>query len=388
MTTTTYLSEYTRGFETELSRRVHEKLNFIQVLLGARQVGKTTAITHLIKKWPSSVVFETADDLSVPNSSWIELHWRRARELPAPVLLVFDEIQKVPDWSEKVKMLFDHDRSARNLRVVLLGSASLSIDKGLSESLTGRFEVIRAPHWDFYESKQAFGWGLEQFLQFGGYPAGAELIHDEKRWQQFLQQSVLSPVISKDILGLTSISKPALFRQTFELCLQYPAQEISLNKILGSLQDKGNVTTIRHYLDLFEGAFLLKTLQKYSGSRHSRRSSIPKILPLAPALVHAIIPPSRIKNDPAWKGRVFELAVGATISRMGGDLYYWREGNAEVDYVLELDDVLYAIEVKSGRKKNSAGLQKFITKFPKAIPILIDPDKYLALSETLDFRKL
>lgn len=382
------MAEYIRFFGKMLQQRLLEKLNFIQIILGPRQVGKTKAITQIIEGWSSSVVFESADELTIPHASWIELHWRRARELTGPVLLVFDEIHKVPGWSEKVKFLFDQDRGQRKLRVVLLGSASLSLQKGLSESLAGRFEIIHAPHWDFDECQQAFNWNLNQFLQFGGYPAGAELFHDEKRWQRFMHDSVLGPVISRDLLGLTSISKPALFRQTFELCLRYPAQELSLNKILGSLQDRGNVTTIRHYLDLFEGAFLLKTLQKYSAQAHAVRSSVPKLLPLAPALVHAVTSPGRILSDPDWRGRIFGLAVGATLARMDGQLYYWREKNFEVDYVLKTDSALFAIEVKSGLKRSSLGLQKFIEKFSKAIPVTIDAENYPILAKTLDLHQV
>ena len=377
------------SFHKILQQRINENLNFIQILIGPRQVGKTTAIKRILENWKGSKIFETADTPLVADGSWIELHWQRARQLPGPVLLVFDEIQKVPNWSEKIKVLFDQDRSSRKLRIVLLGSASLTIQKGLTESLVGRYEIIPAYHWDYNESKSNFGWDINTFLKFGGYPAGAELIQDPHRWQNFMRSSVLEPVLSSDIMGLVEINKPALFRQTCALCLKYPAQELSLNKILGSLQDKGNVTTIRHYLDLLEGAFLIKTLTKYSGAAHIAKASIPKIIPLAPALVHAFSDPKKISDDLDWRGRVFEAVVGAALNRLGGELYYWREANKEVDFVFVLQEQIHAIEVKSGRANaRQNGLMAFHKKYPTAKLHIIDALNFVEVLESLCDRTL
>ncbi|MEA1921747.1 MAG: DUF4143 domain-containing protein, partial [Pseudomonadota bacterium] len=224
------------------------------------------------------------------------------------------------------------------------------------------------------------------FLKFGGYPAAAELSPDLERWQSYVRNSIIEPVLIRDILGLTTINKPALFRQTFELAMSYPAQEISLQKLLGQLQESGNVTTIKHYLELFEGAFLLKTLQKYAGSAVKKRGSSPKIVPLNTALCHAFRSPQSFDSDRDWRGRIFEAAVGAALTRTKGKLYYWREGKYEVDFVLELERKLYAIEVKSGRKRTYRGLEKFIQKYPGSIPVLIDWDrgKQILEAESVD----
>jgi len=274
-----------------------------------------------------------------------------------------------------IKRLFDRERSKRSMKIVLLGSASLSLQQGLSESLAGRYEIIFANHWSIEECREAFGWNFDRYIQFGGYPAAAELIKDISRWQNFIKNSIIEPVLGRDILGLTSIRKPALFRQTFELIMAYPAQEISLQKILGQLQEHGNVTTIKHYLNLFEGAYLIKVLQKYSGSAITKKGSSPKIVPLNSALVHAFQQPQPRNDNPEWYGRVFEAVVGAHLNQMDDHLYYWRKGNYEVDFILESTSrkKLYAIEVKSGRRKNTQGLSQFVKKYgKKAIPIIID----------------
>lgn len=366
------MEEIQRDFSRILRNRLGVELNFIQVVLGPRQVGKTTGLRQIVSEWNGPALMVTADEVAAPGADWLAVQWQRACNLGDNALFVIDEVQKIPHWSETVKYLFDQDRGRRKVKIVLLGSASLSLQQGLSESLAGRFEVIPAHHWNLAECDRAFGWDLDAFLMFGGYPAASELVEDVGRWQSFLRNSIIEPVLIKDILGLTTVGKPALFRQTFELSMAYPAQEISFQKLLGQLQESGNITTIKHYLELLEGAFLLKTLQKYSGSAVRKKGSSPKILPLNTALIHAFRNPRDIESNPDWRGRIFEAAVGAALARAGGDLFYWREGKFEVDFVLQLEGKLFAVEVKSGRKRTSRGMEKFLAEHPRCIPLFID----------------
>ena len=365
-------TEIKRDFTNLLESRLLESPQFIQVVVGPRQIGKTTGLNQIVKSWKGPSLMVSADSVSPPNADWINLQWVRARALGNNTLFVVDEIQKIPQWSENVKRLYDEDRATRRLQVVLLGSASLSLQKGLNESLAGRYELIKATHWTFLECQNAFQWTIDEFLQFGGYPAAADLIHDVFRWQSYIRDSIIEPVISRDIQTLVTVNKPALFRQTFELAMGYPAQEISLQKLLGQLQDSGNATTVKHYLELFEGAFLLRCLQKYSTKTLRIKASSPKILPMTSALVHAFKNPLNLLNNPEWRGRIFESAVGAHLNQTRGRLFYWREGKFEVDFVVELDENIYAIEVKSGRKKSKRGLAAFLNEYPHSIPIILD----------------
>jgi len=372
-----------RNFVETLQARLTEDLNFLQVVIGPRQVGKTTGLEQIVSQWRGPSLMVTADELAAPHRDWIALQWHRAEQKGSGTLLVIDEIQKIPQWSDMVKYLFDRDR--RRLKVVLLGSASLSLQRGLSESLAGRYEMLHAYHWNLQECREALGWSLDEYLKFGGYPAAGEIVGDINRWQSFMRNSIIEPVLFKDILGLSSVGKPALFRQTFELAMAYPAQEISLQKILGQLQDSGNVTTIKHYLELLDGAFLIKTLNKYTGSEVKKRASSPKIVPLNNGLVHAFRNPSDVDSDPEWRGRLFEAAVGAALATAAGaSLYYWREGKLEVDYVLCLDRAVYAIEVKSGRRRNMKGLAGFLRHYPQSVPVIIDGDNVNTLLQSPD----
>jgi predicted AAA+ superfamily ATPase len=357
----------------ELSSSLSSENNLIQVILGPRQVGKTTTTLHFLEKeFKGIYVYASADKVFNSDYSWLLELWQEARNKKA--LLVIDEIQKIENWAEAVKALWDEDKRNKNpIRCVLLGSSSLEIQKGLTESLTGRFSLIRAYHWNFRESKEGYGLNFEEFLMYGGYPGSYPVIKDQGKWAEYLRHSIIETVIEKDILLNHTVKSPALFKQAFDLLISYPAQEISYTKLLGQLQDKGNTELVKHYIKLYEGAFLLKSLEKYSSSPLRIKSSSPKILPLAPSLYFLNILEGYTGEE---RGRVFELCVGAQLVRTGLDLFYWRDKNDEVDFILKRGRSLWAIEVKSGRKKSTRGLEKFKASFPSARVVIITPENY------------
>ncbi len=365
--------DYKRFFFSVLQQRLSEdQLPFVQVLIGPRQVGKSTVIEQIAAAWTGSKITESADQLNPPNREWIAFHWQRALEQPGVCLLTLDEIQKVENWAEVIKKLFDRDRHKNKLRVILSGSASLKLQNGLSESLAGRYELIRCPHWDLDETRKLFGWDVIQYLKFGGYPSAAPYIGDIARWQSIMRDSIIEPVLSRDLQTAVTIQKPALLRQLFALAMHYPAQEISYQKLLGQLQDRGNTATISHYLQVLSGGFLLATLEKYAAHVVRQKASSPKIIPLAPALIHAFSSPELLDSDPEWRGRVFESAIGAHLLRIGEPLFYWRDGEHEVDFVIDTGRQLVGIEVKSGRRKRQQSTIAFKKKFPHAQVIFLD----------------
>jgi hypothetical protein len=369
---------YERAFVAQLEKRLNGKLPLIQVLVGPRQVGKTTGMRQLLARTPGNCHYANADDLLVTDRTWLLEQWQKALLLGDGTLLVVDEIQKISNWSEAIKSLWD--AHPHRLRVVLLGSSSLQIQSGLTESLAGRFELTRIGHWTFSELKGAFGYDLERYLLHGGYPGAVAFEDDFDRWYAYLKDAIVEAVIGKDILQNRKVANPALFRQAFEILCRYPAQEISYTKLLGQLQDKGNTDLVKYYLELYTGAFLIYSLEKYANKAWLTRSSSPKILPACPALYTMTAGP-RVLADPEQRGRVFELAVGAELLQLPGELFYWREKNAEVDFVYRYQGRLYAIEVKSGRKKSAKGLDAFRSHFPEARPVIVTPDNFASLSE-------
>jgi predicted AAA+ superfamily ATPase len=173
---------YTRPQSTILASRLTEPRRFIQAVTGPRQVGKTTLVQAVAESSGLAVRFASADEPTLRGPAWIEQQWDAARLMARDAgrhggVLVLDEIQKIQNWSEAVKRLWNEDSRARlPLKVVLLGSAPLLIARGLTESLAGRFEVLHLPHWTFGEMRDAFGWSVDQYLFYGGYPGAAPLI--------------------------------------------------------------------------------------------------------------------------------------------------------------------------------------------------------------------
>jgi len=360
------------SFLKSLGRSLSNNIPLLQVVIGPRQVGKTTTILKFLNEnYLNKYLFYSADEVFNASPKWILEIWSKARL--EQKTLVIDEIQKCENWSAIIKKFWDEDKvNNRNFPCILLGSSSLGIQKGLSESLTGRFQLHRVFHWNFDESKRGYGLNFEEFLKIGGYP-GSYIFQERRDWANYVKQSIILTVIEKDILQYHKVKSPSLFKQAFEIIMSYPAQEISYTKLLGQLQDKGNTDLIKYYLSLFEGAFLIKVLEKYSAKKILTKSSTPKILPLAPCFYFL-----DILDDykPQELGRVFELLVGSQLVRTEESIFYWREGNDEVDFVLKHGRQLFAIEVKSGRKKSAKGLDKFKQKFSEAKVVLITRDNY------------
>ena len=367
-------------FDT-LKTRLEEKRRFIEVLAGPRQSGKSTLARQVADSLDTPVRFVSADDPEARGRAWLEAQWGIARIQAREAgkhgsVLIVDEIQKISAWSEQIKQLWDEDSASRlPLKILALGSAPLLIQKGLTESLTGRFEVVRLTHWSFSEMKAAFGWNLDQYLFFGGYPGAAGLIQDEERWKRYILDSMIETTLSRDLLQLNRIDKPALLRQLFTLGCSYSGQILSYTKILGQLQDAGNTTTLAHYVELLRAAGMLDGLHKYAGQRVRQRGSSPKFVTLNNAFISAQseLGLEQAKEDPAYWGRLVESAVGAHIvneARSGGyEVYYWREGEKEVDYVVKKGRSIAALEVKSGRDSGSrSGLEAFANSFrPKQV---------------------
>ena len=344
-----------------LYQRLEKKRQFIQVVIGPRQVGKTTLVQQVLKQLAIPSHYVSADTPGLQTSAWIETQWEIARQLlqnNKEALLVIDEVQKIPDWSAHVKKCWDEDtQHERALKVVLLGSSPLLLQQGLTESLAGRFEVIHARHWSFSEMKKAFAWNVDQYIYFGGYPGAANLIDDETRWKNYINDSLIETTISRDILLMTRIEKPALLRRLFQLACQYSSQILSYQKMLGQLHDAGNTTTLSHYLKLLSAAGMVSGIEKFSGSKIQQRASSPKLMVLNTGLMSAQQPLDfkAAKSDPTYWGRLFESAIGAHLlnGTFGKDIdvFYWRELNKEVDFVLTRGDRVIAIEVKSGQSR-------------------------------------
>jgi predicted AAA+ superfamily ATPase len=368
-----------------LAARLVEPRRFIQVVAGPRQVGKSTLVQQATETLPLPLRYASADEPMLRGPDWIAQQWEAARLLiasPEGAVLVLDEIQKIPAWSETVKRLWDEDtRCKRPLKAVLLGSAPLLIAQGLTESLAGRFETIAVSHWSLAEMRTAFGWSLDEFVFYGGYPGAAPLIGEPARWARYVADSLIETSISRDVLLLNRVDKPALLRRLFELVCRYSGQVLSYTKMLGQLQDAGNTTTLAHYLTLLAGAGMVCGLPKFAGDVARSRASSPKLQVLNTALMTVMsgLTLDEARSDREFWGRLVESAAGAHLANaaMRGEcaLHYWRDGNLEVDFVVQTGPRVIAIEVKSGRAPLAhAGTAAFAQAFKPQRSLLVGGD--------------
>lgn len=366
---------YKREQIKDILSRIDEPRGKLQVIVGPRQVGKTTLMGQVLEECMLPYDSYSADDVTGVSADWLAQVWETARmkmlvQGNIKRLLVIDEVQKISNWSETVKAEWDRDtREKRELIVVLLGSSRMLIEKGLTESLAGRFELIRLSHWTYMEMRDCFGWTLPQYIYFGGYPGAAAFIGNETRWRNYVKDSLVEPSISKDVLMDTRVLKPQLLRQLFEIGSSCSGELLSLTKVAAQLQDAGNVTTLAGYLHLLDECGLLCGLQKYAADNSRKYNSIPKFQVHNNALRNAwseLNYSEAVENPKEW-GRMAESAVGAYLVSQAQiadyKVYYWRENNDEVDFVLTRRDRKIAIEVKSGRRTVNAGLPKFKTLY-------------------------
>ena len=361
-----------RSQSNDLIMRLQEPRRTIQVVAGPRQVGKTTLVKQVLQQLSTPSRLFNADGVEPDDKDWIAARWEEVRALMhfnqyQEMVLVIDEVHKINNWSEQVKREWDADTfNDINIKVVLLGSSRLLLKKGLTESLAGRFEILSMTHWSFQEMQEAFGWDINQYVYFGGYPGSAPYVNNEARWRKYMRESIIAPAIEKDVLQTTYIYKPALMHQLFHLGCAYSGELLSYNKMLGLLQDAGNATTLVNYLEVLGESKLLTGLPKYVMDASRKYRTIPKLQVYNNALLTALtegVSYEKVFTDPQLWGRWVESAVGCYLldkaDELEGDLFYWREDNEEVDFVLRRADKLLAIEVKSGKRQSNSGLSAF-----------------------------
>ena len=377
---------FQRAHLQTLIKRLEEPRRFIQVVLGPRQVGKSTMVQQMLTKMNLPFHSVSADGVMASNAVWLTEQWEVARVKKQAsgtneFLLVIDEIQKIKNWSETVKALWDLDTQKNTgIKLVLLGSSKLILQEGLTESLAGRFEKIFMGHWSLQEMETAFGYDAANYAWFGGYPGAATMIQDEARWKQYIKDALIETSILKDVLMLSRIEKPTLMKHLFELGCLYSGQILSFTKIMGQLHEAGNTTTLSHYLSLLDTAGLLTGIEKYANNTIRKRSSSPKFQVYNNALISAQSTDTfeMVQKDPAKWGRVVESAVGAHLLNQSFtehfELSYWREGSAEVDFILKKQDEIIAIEVKSSKAAITDGMRKFKTQFSPNKMLMVGPD--------------
>lgn len=366
---------YKRHQYRELLSRMEEERNKIQVISGPRQVGKSTMVKQVLQDIAIPNLFVSADAVEKDDTEWIARMWETARSRMRfssypEFILAIDEIQKLDNWSEVVKREWDSDcLNDINIKVIILGSSRLLLKDGLMESLAGRYELIRMGYWSYKEMSEAFNVSLDKYIFFGGYPGAVKFYKNESRWRHYIKDSIIEPIITKDILMTKTVYKPELMKQLLYVGCTYSGEELSLTKLLGQLQDSGNVTTLATYLSTLNEAQILCGLQKYANDDARKYNSVPKFFVYNTALLSALQGGSfeNTYTDPEKWGRWVESAVASHLldDALEEDykIFYWRDRNQEVDFILVKDGVCIALEVKSGKKASDEGLREFGSRF-------------------------
>lgn len=399
------LPSFERPLVPDLRRRLTDGSELIVAIFGPRQTGKTTAILQALDSIPEDATYHAVDaprrEDDAPGLSderWLIARWEEAREKARQSgkweVLVLDEVQKIGDWSAIVKGLWDEDRRwGDRVRAVILGSAPMLMQQGLTESLAGRFRDFPVSHWSFGEMFDGFGFDLDEFLHYGGYPRASEYRGRPADWLRYVETNIVRPTMDRDVLAQTRVDKPALLKRLLHAGSQLAGQVVSFNELRGHLQDAGNTTTLARYLDLLEQVGLLVGLPNFARQPQRRHADPPKLLALNPALVTVATKPvfGPTRRDPS-RGRLVENAVGAHLHLTKSplmELHHWRDhrhrpDSPEVDFVVTRGDRIYAIEVKSGhRRRPVSGLAAFRKRFPEAVPVVVGGPDGEPLSQVL-----
>jgi predicted AAA+ superfamily ATPase len=387
------MGENARYLFRQVLGRVKEKRHLIQAVVGPRQVGKTTLCRQVLSKVSRTRIlarYHAADSVPVADGKWIDDIWESLRRImiaqgAGEALLIIDEVQNIDDWSRIIKKNWDSDSFNKvNIKVIVLGSSRALLKQGLSESLLGRFELNVLGHWSFSEMRDTFGFTPEQYVYFGAYPGAVKFIGNDARFKEYIRNSIIESVVSKDVLQLTRVNKPALLRQLANVGISYSSQIVSYNKLLSGFGDAGNTTTLSHYVQLLDEAGIVSGLQKYTRKDIIIKQSIPKFQVHNQSLYTSLQPQPYVNvvSDSALWGRFVESAVGTHLiaerSRLnGGKIWYWRESEGrntyEVDFIFEYKGKILAMEVKSGGTR-ARSFAKFRERFPDAMTLIVGKD--------------
>lgn len=379
-----------------LRRRLGERPpGLIQVLTGARQVGKTTLLLELADHLGTRAVYAAADGPEAALPGFWERLWSRGEEAARAhgrAVILLDEVQRLGDWAGKLKGEWDRLKRQRSrINVVVSGSSALRLARGSRESLAGRFERITLAHWSASAASSVFRIGREDAADLavrqGLYPGAFRFRRDPARWAAYVRDAIVEPAIGRDLLALAPVRRPALLRQVFATAVTLPAKIVSLQKLQGRLEERGSLETIAHYLDLLADAYLVAGLDKHSARASRRRSAPPKLIALNNALLavgdpHGSPDPGR---EPERFGGWVENACLAFAWNAGQGVTYWREEPLEVDGVLDGSWGSWALEIKTGRfgAADLSGLLEFVRRFPSYRPLVVCEESGLETAKRL-----
>jgi hypothetical protein len=380
--------------EREIYSKIKKFLDMPQIiaLTGLRRVGKTTIMMKIIEEWlaagfnPQNILFFSFDDFKENLRGLIKEYERlNKKNLPEEkFLFLFDEIQKIDNWQEQIKRIYDLYKGS--IKIIVSGSESLFIRKKSKESLAGRIFEFKVDTLNFREFVLFKGVSytpiqlyeeeylrlFEEFMLSGGFP---ELVNisDKEKIKKYIKEGIKDKVLYKDIPSLFRIDNISILDSILDSITENPGQLIELTNF--SSEYKISRPTLANYLRYLEDAFLIRKLYNFSRNKRKIERKLKKYYP-------ALISPSLLFNeDSLSKSKVFENII---INQTKAD-FFWRDAyKNEVDAVLSEKEII-PIEIKYG-KIDFAGLIKFMNKFniKKGVVISKDEEK----EQKIDSKKI
>ena len=344
--------------------------NKVGVILGARQVGKTTLVEHVLAGQPAVFLnFDVEVDKARFQAAAALSPGDALRSLGNPSVLVIDEAQRLPEASRTIKGWHDARLPAKFL---LLGSSSLDLLDQAAESLTGRNRKLVLPPLLFSETLGTQAWAgadaapdhlcrhfapqlrafLMQRLSFGSYP---EVVTSDDP-QQLLRE-LSSDYLWKDVLQTGLVKTPALIKRLLLLLAHQAGAEVSVNELATQLQMAR--PTVDRYLDLLEQTFVIFRLRSFSSNPRKEIAKSQKVFFWDTGIRNALL--TALSTDEfrpdigaLWENWVIaEAAKQNALAGSPAELFFWRtRAQSEVDLVVQRGSKLRAFEVKwsAGRR--------------------------------------
>ena len=366
-----------------LQQKIQERLfnGKAIILIGARQVGKSTLFNQIASNIDSSILMlncdeaEVRDILTKTNSQELKLLIGNSH------VVIIDEAQRVPEIGMTLKLITDN---FKDVQLLVTGSSSFELQNKLNEPLTGRkFEYNLFP----ISTEELFLTGglllvkqnLENRLIYGSYP---DVMNHQDNARELLS-NIANSYLYKDILALENIRKPQLLEKLLIALALQVGSEVSYNELAQTIGSDNK--TVEKYIDMLSKCFIIFQLNAFSRNIRTELKKSKKIYFYDNGIRNAILQnfaPLAMRQDTGALWENFFISERIKANHYNGNYvksYFWRTTQQqEIDYIEEIDGVFYAFEMKWNPKKARTNIP---ASFKNAYPIkdftVITPDNYI-----------
>ena len=349
------------------------------IVIGPRQVGKTTLLKMLVSDTKNKVLEWNCDEPDVRRKLTEPTSTELKAEIGDADLILIDEAQRVKNIGITLKLLIDN---CPEKQVIATGSSAIEMSNSINEPLTGRkYEYVMYP-FSCEELFNEFGEQeelrmLERRLIYGSYP---EVVNNAGEERDTLTELVGS-YLYKDIFSFQDVRKPEIIEQLLQALALQIGSEVSYNE-LGRLLGL-NTATIQRYIDLLEKSYVVFHLRSFSRNVRSELKKSRKIYFYDNGVRNALIgdyKPLELRNDTGalWENYIIsERLKYNAYNSFYGKSYFWRtQQQQEIDYIEDIDGVLHTYEFKWNNSKHPRLTDTFAKNYPNHTFTVVSPENY------------